>query len=505
VVASPVLVGAVTTLIVIVSVFLAYNANKGLPFVPTYDLSAVVPSGSNLVEGNEVRVGGFRVGVVDTLDPTTRLVGGKPKSVAVMRMKLDKVVEPLPVDSKVIIRSRSALGLKYIQLTPGTSEKTYRPGSTIPIQQSTLPVEFDDLLNTFDSDTRKASRTALNGFGDAFAGRGASLNEAIEGLNPFFGFLRPVMKNLSDPRTRLSQFFKEIGETSAEVAPVAGVQAELFANMADTFRAFNECPECLRQTIEKSPPTMDVAIRSFRVQRPFLADFADLSTRLRPAARVLPTALPRLNSAFRVGTPVVRASRILNEETEKVFVALDDLASDPNTGLALRDLEDTVGVTKPLMQYVAPYQTVCNYATYFFTGLQGDVGFEVDNGSAQAALLKSDNDNQQDNKVGDFGDRPVDIPSEMSVHAKDPITGAPLQAQHTQAYPPAIDAQGNADCQFGQTGYVEGPYNVPKGSYPPDSAAGGFEGGGSHTVNTSNSPGLSGPTFTGVPHLKDVP
>ena len=52
-VASPVLVGAVTTLIVIVSVFLAYNANKGLPFVPTYDLSATLPSGSNLVEGNE--------------------------------------------------------------------------------------------------------------------------------------------------------------------------------------------------------------------------------------------------------------------------------------------------------------------------------------------------------------------------------------------------------------------------------------------------------------------
>ncbi len=36
-------------LVVTVSVFLAYNANKGLPFVPTYDLSARVPNGSNLV------------------------------------------------------------------------------------------------------------------------------------------------------------------------------------------------------------------------------------------------------------------------------------------------------------------------------------------------------------------------------------------------------------------------------------------------------------------------
>ena len=36
-VASPVLVGAVTVLISIIAVLIAYNANPGLPFVPTYD------------------------------------------------------------------------------------------------------------------------------------------------------------------------------------------------------------------------------------------------------------------------------------------------------------------------------------------------------------------------------------------------------------------------------------------------------------------------------------
>ena len=34
--ANPVLIGAATTLVVLVAVFLSYNANKGLPFVPTY-------------------------------------------------------------------------------------------------------------------------------------------------------------------------------------------------------------------------------------------------------------------------------------------------------------------------------------------------------------------------------------------------------------------------------------------------------------------------------------
>ena len=255
IVASPVLVGAVTTLIVIVSVFLAYNANKGLPFVPTYDLSATLPSGSNLVEGNEVRVGGFRVGVVDRIGTTTKTVSGRPKAVAVIHMKLDKTIEPLPVDTTVLVRQRSALGLKYVQLTPGVDKRTFRAGDTIPLNQASLPVEFDDLLNTFNPPTRTNAQDALTGFGDAFAGRGESINAAIEGLNPFFRFLTPVMRNLSDPRTRLNQFFKQIGETSAQVAPVARVQAVLFTNMADTFAAFVRCEDCLRATIEKSPPT----------------------------------------------------------------------------------------------------------------------------------------------------------------------------------------------------------------------------------------------------------
>ena len=62
--ASPVLVGAVTVLVTIVAVFLSYNANTGLPFVPTYDLKANLPNGAQLVKGFEVRIGGARVGQV---------------------------------------------------------------------------------------------------------------------------------------------------------------------------------------------------------------------------------------------------------------------------------------------------------------------------------------------------------------------------------------------------------------------------------------------------------
>src|SRR5688500_14045309 len=116
--ASPTLVGAVTVLIAIVAVFLAYNANQGLPFVPTYDIRAEIPSGGKLVPGNEVRIGGFRVGLVDEIAPRTARVGGRERAVAIVDLKLEKGVEPLSDETQVRVRPRSALGLKYVELTP---------------------------------------------------------------------------------------------------------------------------------------------------------------------------------------------------------------------------------------------------------------------------------------------------------------------------------------------------------------------------------------------------
>jgi virulence factor Mce-like protein len=506
-----VLVGAVTTLIVIVSVFLAYNANKGLPFVPTYDLSARVPNGSNLVPGNEVRIGGFRVGVVDTIKPATQVVNGRTRPIAVVNMKLDKTAEPVSVDTKLIIRSRSALGLKYVELTPGRSKQTFKAGGTMPLSDSTLPVEFDDFLNTFNLPTRTASRISLSGYGDAFAGRGQDLNQAIAALNPFFRFLTPVMRNLSDPRTGLKDFFKNIGAVSAQVAPVARVQAELFTKMADTFQAFNRCPSCLQDTIAKQPSTMDVAIRSFRVQRPFLVDFTDLSRRLIPAADALPSALPKLNSALAAGITVLPQTVTLNRNTEDVFRAVQDLVDDPNTGLALSDLRDTLGVLKPLINYVAPFQTVCNYTTYFANGLGQHQSEGVSNGTAERVMLKTDN-SMQDNRYSTvFSDRPVDVPKGVDPTTATTPNGA-AEAFHGGPYFPAIDAQGNADCQNGQAGYIDGP--LGKGRYPAhgpvpnDPNYSKFNqqfAGGSHTIYQDNTPGLAGTTFTGVKNLRDVP
>ncbi len=183
-------------------------------------------------------------------------------------------------------------------------------------------------------------------------------------------------------------------------------------------------------------------------------------------------------------------------------------------------MRDTFGVSQPLVNYVAPVQTVCNYTSYFFNGLGNHLSEPVSNGTIERILLKNDNSTQANAFSNTFAYRPNDVPANESVHtAKDPLTGQPLEALHGVPYPPVIDAQGNANCQQGQNGYPEGPITgLPPGvpaRYPPatvqntgnETQLTNFEqnqGGGSHT-QLSGYPLLEGTTYTGVPNLKAVP
>jgi virulence factor Mce-like protein len=511
IVASPVLVGAVTVLITVISVFLAYNANAGLPFVPSYDLRAEIPGGSNLVVGNEVRLGGFRVGVVEKILPgvadpgeRARRADTPQRAIAVVDLKLDKSVEELPADTRVQIRPRSALGLKYITLAPGRSRRTLAPGSTIPLRQSMKPIELDEFFGIQDAETRSNTRTALEGYGTALSGRGGDINVLIRDLRPFLTRLEPVMRNLSDPDTELNNLFRQAGRFSGQLAPVARNYASLFVNMATTFEALSRHPDQLRGMIERARPTLDEGVESFRVQRPFLRDSGELAEELEPAAAEMERSLPRIAKAFEVGAPIQDKAPTLYRNTRNVFRALDDLAENPNTLLALGDLRRTLEVATPLVEYVSPYQSVCNYWNYYWTAISEHVSEIVPGGTGQRSAMKSGN-NTQDNRVNSTeADRPVDVPAH-----EDPKTArypdGPKQALHGGAYGAAIDAQGNADCEVGQRGYVTGP-SIPDGRYPPSDDE--SQGGGSHVV-TELPPGLEGGTYKarelGIRNLRDVP
>ena len=250
--ANPVLIGAVTVLIAIIAVFLAYNANTGLPFVPTKELKVDIANGSNLVVGNDVRSGGFRIGVISDMKPI-RLSNGQIGAQLILH--LDQTHSRVPIDTTATIQPASVLGTKYLDLHTGTASHTIADGGLLPLDQTRVPVQFDDVFRTFDSKTRVAVQDSLAGAGDALTARGSALNDTISDLPALFGHLQPVAKYLSDPSTNLTGFFNNLERFMGAVAPVAQVNADLFTQMATTFAAIDREPNNLQATIAKSPST----------------------------------------------------------------------------------------------------------------------------------------------------------------------------------------------------------------------------------------------------------
>jgi tetratricopeptide (TPR) repeat protein len=186
--ASPVLIGAVTVLILIIAVFLAYNANTGLPFVPTRQLKVDIANGAQLVAGNDVDAGGLRIGLVSQLQPI-ELAGGQVG--AQLTVQLSTSTGKIPVDSTATIRPRSALGLKYLDIVRGHSSKMITDGGTMPISHTTVPVQFEDINTLFDAKTRPAIQRDLAGYGNALTARGSALNDTIATLPSLFQHLQP--------------------------------------------------------------------------------------------------------------------------------------------------------------------------------------------------------------------------------------------------------------------------------------------------------------------------
>ena len=445
--ASPVLVGGVTLLVALVAVFLSYNANAGLPFVPTYDLEAELPSAANLVKGNEVRIGGSRVGVVQSITPVAH---PDAEPTARLDLKLEPGLEPLPVDSTFIVRSRSALGLKYVELTPGSAGAGFPAGSTVGVEQvKPAPVEIDEVLNMFDAKTRRGAQRSLNGLGTGLAGRGQDLNTLIREVRPLLDDLEPVAANLADPQTQLARFFGELGDTAAQVAPVAETQAALFGNLATTFEALAGVAPSLQEFITEGPPTLRTATVELPRQRPFLRNSAALFSELAPGVRTLPAAAPLLADSFELGAGTLPRTPALNRRLAGVFESLAEFADEPAVPRAVRRLGLTMRSLQPTLAFLTPVQTRCNYVTLLLRNVASHLSEGDGNGTWQRFIIVATP--RGPNNEGGPSSAPASGP-------------APNNYLHANPYPNTASPGQPAECEAGNEDFVRGQtttQNVP--------------------------------------------
>lgn len=359
--ANPILIGGVTVLVTIVAVFLSYNANHGLPFVPTYKVDVVVPNSAGLIAGNEVRIGGDRVGVVRKITGFARADGS---TAARMELALEDNANHLPVDSTIAIRPKSPLGLKYVLINRGKASRTIPQGGTLTAPREPIrPVDIDDWFNTYDEPTREGSADNLLEYGTAFAGRGGDINSALRELNPTLEHAGPALDTLNSTATRLDRLFPALARSAAEVAPIAGIQGQLFTNLAQTFQAFSDNSKALEAAISGGPQALDVATRELPAQAEFTNETTVLFRKLKGPLKSLADASVDLAPALRAGVPALRNSPQLNDRLVDTLNAVDGFVGDDRVLPLLQRLTRTSDLLDPLVSFVAPAQTTCNYVS----------------------------------------------------------------------------------------------------------------------------------------------
>jgi ABC-type transporter Mla subunit MlaD len=377
---NPVLIGALTVLATIVAVTLAYQANNGLPFVPRYTLHVQVRNASELTRGAEVHMGGSLVGAVDSVT-ASRDASGTP--IALLDLKLNKTVQPLPIDSTFTIRLKGAIGLKYLDLSAGTSRQTWHDGATVPLTQTGTEVDLDQVLSMFDPATRAGVTASTIGFSDALAGRGVDINNAIGAFVPLVTDLGPVMRNLSARRTNLGGFFRGLESFAGAVAPVAQTQADLYVNLDTTFRALAGVAfPFVQDWIHQTPPTFSTVIADSPTLQAFLSDTADLFSKLRPGVATLPSSAPVLADAFAAGARNLPGTAALDQRT----VSLANKLASYGENLAVQGGLDRFALTASSLRsplaFLTPVQATCNYATLFLRNIASLLSEKVGTGTA---------------------------------------------------------------------------------------------------------------------------
>jgi phospholipid/cholesterol/gamma-HCH transport system substrate-binding protein len=164
--------------VAVIAVLSYFGFTKSNPFANPYELRAVFDNVNNLKQKSPVRVAGVEVGKVTKVEPIETGEGA-----ARVTMELKDNGLPIHKDAQVHVRSRIFLeGNFFVDLQPGSpSSAEMASGGTIPIQHTTAPVQFGQVLSALQNDTREDLKTFLKEYSKGLEGKGAAgFNESIK-------------------------------------------------------------------------------------------------------------------------------------------------------------------------------------------------------------------------------------------------------------------------------------------------------------------------------------
>jgi hypothetical protein len=142
--------------LIVLSLVVYFSFAKRIPFVEGYRLDGVFSNTSQLRKGAPVRIAGVDVGKVVEIKKG-------PGTTAAIEMEFKDAGLPIHEDATLRVRPRLFLeGGFYIELRAGSPSAPVLPDhGTIPLGQTSVPVQFDQVLTSLDRPTRESLRRTV--------------------------------------------------------------------------------------------------------------------------------------------------------------------------------------------------------------------------------------------------------------------------------------------------------------------------------------------------------
>jgi phospholipid/cholesterol/gamma-HCH transport system substrate-binding protein len=312
-----------------------------IPLKPKgYRFQVAIPEANQLAEEADVRTSGVPIGrIKDKEQPA----GGNKTLVTI---ELDRKYAPLDADARVIMRTKTLLGERYLEVTRGQPGGPQIPeGGRLPDARVEETVELDEVLNILDAPTRRLFRTWQQDLGAAAEGNAANLNDAFGNLPQFTATGTDLLQVLDEQERGLQGLIRDTGVTFAAFTQSESQLRNLVVNTDRLFSATAREKEALAETFAVFPTFLDESRATAR-------NLESFSRQARPVIRDLRPAIADLR-------PTLRDVRLLSPDLEEFFRDLDPLITVSQKGLpafseTVRGLKPVLGELQPFLEQLNP-------------------------------------------------------------------------------------------------------------------------------------------------------
>ncbi len=299
---NPVRFGIVVLLIIAVVVYFGFT--KHIPYTHGFRLKAVFNSSLNIAAKSPVRIAGVNVGKVASVE--------RQGETGVVLMEIEKQGLPIHSDATAKIRPRIFLeGNYFVDLSPGSpSAPTVSSGHTLPITQTSDPVQIDQLLTALNSDTRANLQSFLAEYGDALTrlptpAQDAQQDPEVRGLNAAQAFNRSFLRAPSALRGSaivlqalggteqhdISGLVRAAEHTTGELNVHEQQLGELIGNFNTFLGSLAAQSSSLTAAVHELPGTLTTADRALAAVDRFLPPLRSFSLDLIPGVEETPATV----------------------------------------------------------------------------------------------------------------------------------------------------------------------------------------------------------------------